>query len=60
MESIDVVKAGVRRKIGTGEDTKVWHIPWLPDGGNGYLTTQMQDWLADINVRNLMDDTGIA
>lgn len=43
MEAMEVVKIGARRKIGTGEDTNVWQIPWLPDKENGYLTTPMQD-----------------
>lgn len=58
MEAMEVVKIGARRKIGTGEDTNVWQIPWLPDKENGYLTTPMQDQLAGINVRSLMEDTG--
>lgn len=57
MEAIEVLKMGVRRQIGTGEDTKVWHIPWLPDVDNGYLTTPMPEQLHDINVKNLMDMT---
>lgn len=58
MESLEVVKAGVRRKIGTGEATRVWQVPWLPDKENGYLTSCMQDQLRDIPVRSLMDETG--
>ncbi|XP_074378628.1 uncharacterized protein LOC141720172 [Apium graveolens] len=58
MEAIGVVKAGTRRKIGNGMDTKVWHIPWLPAVDLGYLTTEMPDKLKDITVNSLMDDTG--
>ncbi|XP_074374874.1 uncharacterized protein LOC141716414 [Apium graveolens] len=58
MEAMEVVKAGTRRKIGNGVDTKVWHVPWLPDVSDGCLTTQMPDHLKDITVRNLMDSTG--
>ncbi|KAL8119749.1 hypothetical protein AgCh_017015 [Apium graveolens] len=58
MEAMEVVQAGTRRKIGTGEETKVWHIPWLPDVESGYLTTVMHDQLRDIKVRSLMDETG--
>ncbi|XP_074347700.1 uncharacterized protein LOC141686575 [Apium graveolens] len=58
MESFEVIKAGARRKIGTGEATRVWHVPWLPDEENGYVTTNMQEPLRDINVRGLMDGTG--
>ena len=32
----EVVKQGCRRRIGTGTDTTVWHIPWLPCIENGY------------------------
>lgn len=58
MEAMEVVTAGARRKIGNGIDTKVWHVPWLPDVSGGCLTTQMPDYLKDITVRNLMDSTG--
>lgn len=54
---MQVVKSGVRRKIENGADTRVWHIPWLPNVKIGYLTTVMQDQLADIIVRSLMDET---
>lgn len=34
-EAMEVVKAGTRPKIGNGVDTKVWHIPSLPDVSGG-------------------------
>lgn len=37
----ELVKNGCRKYIGNGESTRVWKIPWLPDVGNGYLTTTM-------------------
>ncbi|XP_074377352.1 putative mitochondrial protein AtMg00310 [Apium graveolens] len=34
-----VIKQGCRRRIGDGEDTNIWKVPWLPCLQNGYLTT---------------------
>lgn len=56
MEAMEVVKAGVGRKIGNGKNTKVWHIPWLPDVEAGYLKTLMPAHLKDITMNSLMDD----
>lgn len=50
----EVLKKGCRRSIGTGEDTFVWKVPWLPSADNGYVTTTMPSELKDINVTNLM------
>lgn len=52
-----VVKQGARKRIGNGETTRVWKIPWLPDPVNGYLTTVTNEQLQDIHVQNLFDET---
>ena len=31
MAAKDLVTKGLRRTIGTGEDTLVWQDPWIPD-----------------------------
>lgn len=36
LESQTIVKQGSRRRIGNGEDTEVWSVPWLPCVHNGY------------------------
>ena len=41
MSAKDAIKVGCRRRIGDGEATKVWKIPWLPCPINGYVTTPM-------------------
>lgn len=51
----NVVKQGCRKSIGTGMDTSVWSMPWLPSIDNGYLTTPMYPELNDIKVCDLMD-----
>lgn len=56
--AMEVVKAGSRRQIGDGKDTRIWHVPWLPCEENGCLTTPMPDYLEESTVSNLMDDTG--
>ncbi|KAL8125864.1 hypothetical protein AgCh_013243 [Apium graveolens] len=52
----EVVKQGCRMNIGTGEDTFVWKIPWLPCAENGYVTTNMPLELENIKVSSLMED----
>lgn len=51
----EVVRQGCWKRIGTGTDTTVWKIPWLPCAENGYLTTIMYLELANIKVCALMD-----
>ena len=52
--SLEAIRAGVRRKIGDGEDTMVWRVPWLPDEGNGYVSTYEYAQLTSTKVSNLM------
>ena len=33
MEGKDVLKQGLIRRIGTGEETEIWNMNWLPRGG---------------------------
>ncbi|XP_074344602.1 uncharacterized protein LOC141683749 [Apium graveolens] len=51
----DIIKQGIRRKIGDGEQTSVWHIPWLPGDNNGFVSTEMPRELEHIRVINLME-----
>lgn len=52
----DAIRAGCRRRIGDGADTKVWGSPWLPCINNGYLTTTVVLDLEDITVNSLIDE----
>lgn len=58
MEAKEVVRAGGRRKIGNGKETRVWDVPWLASKDNGCVTTEMPDYLKDITVSMLMDESG--
>lgn len=51
----EVIKQGCRRSIGTGRDTFVWKVPWLPCTENGYLTTSMHQELESLKVCGLME-----
>lgn len=51
----EMVSQGSRRRIGNGESTRVWKVPWLPSKENGYLTTDMPQELEHIKVVNLME-----
>lgn len=57
MGAQEVVKVGSRRRIGNGESTYVWKIPWLPCQNNGYLTTTMPRELEDTKVVNFLDES---
>lgn len=46
---------GGRRRIGDGESTKVWKVPWLPCEENKYISTNVVPELQDVVVRNLID-----
>lgn len=56
LESQEVLKQGVRKRIGNGEITKVWKVPWLPCARNGYITTSMPQKLENVVVANLMQE----
>lgn len=53
-----MIKQGCRKRIGNGESTRVWQIPWLPCKENGFLTTIMPQELENITVRGLMTNEG--
>lgn len=54
LEAQDVVKQGCRRNIGTGMETFIWKVPWLPNRVNGYITSEMPSELEDATVMSLM------
>ncbi|WOG86655.1 hypothetical protein DCAR_0205872 [Daucus carota subsp. sativus] len=51
----DLVRQGSRKRIGNGDTTTVWKIPWLPCRENGYLTTEMPQQLEHARVSSLME-----
>lgn len=57
MAAQDAVRQGRRRSIGTGDDTFIWKIPWLPCSENGYMTTVIPTELQQTKVCNLMEIT---
>lgn len=58
MAAMDVVKAGARRQIGNGKDTKIWSIPWLPSEVNGCVTTELIHGPENTTVNSLMNIDG--
>ncbi|KAL8102066.1 hypothetical protein AgCh_026811 [Apium graveolens] len=54
IDAQDAVKQGCRRKIGDGQSTRVWMVPWLPCIENGTPTTVMPQELENITVSGLM------
>lgn len=58
MATQQVIKEGSGRHIGSGEDTYMWRIPWLPCQTNGYMTTNMPIELENIKVVSSMIEDG--
>ncbi|XP_074359672.1 uncharacterized protein LOC141699722 [Apium graveolens] len=54
VQGLAALKAGARRKIGNGEGTMVWDVPWLPDVENGFISTLEHDQRTNVKVSNLM------
>ena len=56
LEAQDVVRQGMRRKIGDGKSTLIWQDPWLPCAQNGCVTTEWYPQLEHTTVAQLMDE----
>lgn len=56
--SLEILKKGVRRKIGNGENTLVWGDLWLPDMLHGVVKTTPYEQLKNIKVCSLMTSDG--
>ena len=56
MAAQDVLKQGSRRKIGTGDKTYIWKVPWLPSAENGFLTSSMPPELEFTKACQLMEE----
>lgn len=56
MEAREVIKQGGFRRIGDGQSTNIWMVPWLPCRINGYLTTAVSPELDQVQVENLMEE----
>ncbi|XP_013745772.2 uncharacterized protein LOC125608181 [Brassica napus] len=54
MAAKDLVTKGLRRTIGTGEDTLVWQDPWLPDE-TARPPTITHDYDPNLRVYDLID-----
>ncbi|XP_074369747.1 putative mitochondrial protein AtMg00310 [Apium graveolens] len=55
LEAQDVIKQGCRKRIGDGQSTNIWEVPWLPCRANGYLTSTAYPELKEALVENLME-----
>lgn len=56
MAAQKVIQEGCRKRIGNGESTAVWEVPWLPCQENGYMSTYMPNELEGTRVVNFMDE----
>ncbi|XP_074363077.1 uncharacterized protein LOC141703447 [Apium graveolens] len=51
---MELIKAGARRRIGSGRNTCSWGEPWFPDVNNGYVMTPMHVQLRGTKVHSLV------
>ncbi|XP_074361975.1 uncharacterized protein LOC141702168 [Apium graveolens] len=58
LETQDLLKSECRRRIGNGEDTRIWQIPWFPSLQNGYLTIARYTELEQATVLSLITEDG--
>ncbi|XP_031108426.1 uncharacterized protein LOC116012895 [Ipomoea triloba] len=59
MGAHELICSGVRKRIGDGRSTLIWGHPWLPDGPNPMIQTNMPHELDGSLVSGLVDpDTG--
>ncbi|KAL8108548.1 hypothetical protein AgCh_024858 [Apium graveolens] len=58
METQEVIRQGCRRRIGTGQNTKIGRVPWLPCQTNGCITSEIPDSLNDAQVSSLFAEQG--
>lgn len=56
-EAKHVVSAGTRWKVGNGKEINILHQPWLQDGTNPYITTELQG-LDNATVHSLRTEDG--
>ena len=54
MAAKDLITKGLRRTIGTGEDTLVWQDPWIPDE-TARPPKIKQDYDLNLRVSDLID-----
>lgn len=59
LESQSVISEGCRKRIGNGEDTRIWKVSWFPCLENGYLTTEIYSELEEATVHGLMNEDKI-
>lgn len=51
----NLLKQGCRRRIGNGDSTRIWKVPWLPHVDNGFLSTDMPLELQNATVSGLFE-----
>ncbi|XP_019165702.1 PREDICTED: uncharacterized protein LOC109161665 [Ipomoea nil] len=55
MAAQELIRGGVRRRIGDGKTTLVWDHPWLQDETNAKVMTEKPPYLAQATVMGLID-----
>ena len=58
LASQELLKKGVRWRIGTGRDVNVQAEPWLPDQSNPFVESQMEIGLQYVTVDSLIKEDG--
>lgn len=56
IETHAIIRWSCRRRIRNGQSTRIWQIPWLPGDINGFISSDMPEYLKDAQVVSLVDE----
>ena len=51
--SLHLLREGVRRRVGSGENVRIWNEPWVPDLVNPFIQTPILEGMEAAKVRML-------
>ncbi|XP_074323048.1 uncharacterized protein LOC141659993 [Apium graveolens] len=57
LQTQDVLKQGMKKKIGNGLSTMAWKVPWLSDLEDGFIETEAYEQLQHAKVQALLDES---
>lgn len=55
MAAQELIKGGIKQRIGNGSNTKVWEYPWLPDETNPMIHIELDLQVSSLCVVDLIN-----